>query len=640
MLVRYYHDDLRKVMVEHLGSLEILRVDAASLEKVLCDFFVKNNIPWQNLVSLLMDSCAVMRGSKTGLETRIHQHCPNLLDVDGDSCHHIHNAAKKFSEGFDGYLERVFSDLQVDHQWSPDQVMYLKEVAMILNLPVSSPQRGFVNHRWLSAYDASMATHAMMPAYQVLYYGFLSTADKGLYKEPLESIFTKHNVNQTARARVEVVQDKLAKKGMTPQGRERKKRICQKLWHEETTTVLQLSLYKGVLAILKDYVMIFQGSQTLVHKLHDRQLELFLACLACFVKAEHITKLSPRALRELVLEDHMLLPSKDVYVGQEADTFRSQNPKHALLVPFLASVRKAYITTAVYLQKKLPLNSPTLIALSALDPLLRGHSQATLQLKRLSAMLNHLLPEDQDLSRELVQFSVDLTLPRYKEGDGMVDWWGHVFHQPGKYPALSALAKCCLSIFHGPRVESSFSLMNEMIDQRSGNMNVETFNAIQTVKYVLQSRGQTAVQMFERSDVKFGEVDRIMCRNINNAAATYNKKLRERQLQHRGYGHTCSAQQAKKQAAEKEKQARLRHSLGESFSLQDVVNDGPSPEEEVVHPEQPDPGEAEEAYHSDVEAHGIALDDDLPHITLTSENFSLSGLCEKLCVLLKFFTVQ
>lgn len=103
-----------------------------------------------------------------------------------------------------------------------------------------------------------------------------------------------------------------------------KKRIYQKLWHEETTTVLQLSLYMGVLAILKDYVMVFQvcascawkyyiftatvctfnvelvhflricfhaqGSQTLVHKLHDRQLELFLSYLACFVKAEHITK--------------------------------------------------------------------------------------------------------------------------------------------------------------------------------------------------------------------------------------------------------------------------------------------------------------------------------------------------------------
>lgn len=180
-------------------------------------------------------------------------------------------------------------------------------------------------------------------------------------------------------------------------------------------------------------------------------------------------------------------------------------------------------------------------------------------------MLRHLLPEDQDLPRELVQFSVDLTLPRYKEGDGIVEWWGHVFDQPGKYPTLSALAKCCFSIFHGPRVESSFSLMNEVIDERSGNMNVETFNAIQTVKYTLRSRGQTAMQMFQRSDVKFGEVDRIMCRNINNAAATYKQKLKakatERQLQHRKYGcqETGSAQQAKKQAAESEKQARLRH---------------------------------------------------------------------------------
>ena len=81
--------------------------------------------------------------------------------------------------------------------------MYLKEIAMILHLPASSPQRGFVPPRWLSAYDASMATHAMMPAYRVLYYGYLSTADKELYREPLELMYTKY-VNQAARARIKV----------------------------------------------------------------------------------------------------------------------------------------------------------------------------------------------------------------------------------------------------------------------------------------------------------------------------------------------------------------------------------------------------------------------------------------------------
>ena len=43
-----------------------------------------------------------------------------------------------------------------------------------------------------------------------------------------------------------------------------------------------------------------------------------------------VTQLSARALGELVLEDAMLLPSKDMYVGQEADAFRRENPKHAV----------------------------------------------------------------------------------------------------------------------------------------------------------------------------------------------------------------------------------------------------------------------------------------------------------------------
>lgn len=133
ILVSYYHDDLKKVLVEHLGTLEVLKTTAASLERELCHFFDQNNIPWQNLVSILMDSCAVMRGSKTGLETRLHQHCPGLLDIDGDSCHHVHNCAKKFAEPFQHYLEELFRDLQTDHQWCPDQVqMQLNLICVFL----------------------------------------------------------------------------------------------------------------------------------------------------------------------------------------------------------------------------------------------------------------------------------------------------------------------------------------------------------------------------------------------------------------------------------------------------------------------------------------------------------------------------
>ena len=48
--------------------------------------------------------------------------------------------------------------------------------------------------------------------------------------------------------------------GMTQLGKDRKKRVIRKVWHEATITELQLSVYTGVLPILKEYVMVFQVS--------------------------------------------------------------------------------------------------------------------------------------------------------------------------------------------------------------------------------------------------------------------------------------------------------------------------------------------------------------------------------------------
>lgn len=41
---------------------------------------------------------------------------------------------------------------------------------------------------------------------------------------------------------------------------------------------------------------------------------------------------------------------------------------------FLNAVKTAYMTTAAYMQKKMPLDSMTLQLLSAHDPVVRGHS--------------------------------------------------------------------------------------------------------------------------------------------------------------------------------------------------------------------------------------------------------------------------
>ena len=45
------------------------------------------------------------------------------------------------------------------------------------------------------------------------------------------------------------------------------------------------------------------------------------------------------------------------------------------------------------------------------------------------------------------------------------------------------MSSALLTIFHGPRVESSFSVIGEVMDKKSGRMNMSTYTAIQTVKY-------------------------------------------------------------------------------------------------------------------------------------------------------------
>ena len=68
---------------EHFASVTVMHVNATALYQELASLFDKHGIPWGNLCSILMDSCAVMRGSKSGLEIRIrNDNASHLLDVD------------------------------------------------------------------------------------------------------------------------------------------------------------------------------------------------------------------------------------------------------------------------------------------------------------------------------------------------------------------------------------------------------------------------------------------------------------------------------------------------------------------------------------------------------------------------------
>ena len=87
----------------------------------------------------------------------------------------------------------------------------------------------------------------------------------------------------------------------------------------------------------------------------------------------------------------------------------------------------------------------------------------------------------------------DSEFPLPEEKERLDVWWNKVF-KTNRYPVLSSLVHPCLSIFTGPMVECSFSMMNDIIDSRSGRMEIEKYSAIMTKKYSLKSSKSAALK--------------------------------------------------------------------------------------------------------------------------------------------------
>ena len=90
-----------------------------------------------------------------------------------------------------------------------------------------------------------------------------------------------------------------------------------------------------------------------------------------------------------------------------------------------------------------------------------------------------------------------------------------------RYLISNSTFKAPLSIFTGPMVKSSFSRMNDIIDSRSGGTEIDTYNAIMTVKYQLKSAGVTASSKFYRKYFLRDPVDENMCYYIPTACSRY-----------------------------------------------------------------------------------------------------------------------
>ena len=446
VLVSYYSPVMKTVIVEHLASVSLVKVDSASVYSEICKIMESNQIPWSNLISVLMDSCAVMRGSKSGVELRLREKAPHLLDIDGDTCHHVHNTVRQFCKPFDYHVEGLFGDLHSDFKWSTDLQGWLDEICLMLGLKFTMPDR-FISHRWLSVLDVSISTLRLIDAYTVFYYGFLGKDDRRTYLALLCAIYHKRSVSSEARERIREIYGELQKKTktLTTEGTNRKLRIIQKLFHNRPQTQLILHFFAAVLPVFKRYVLLIEMKEPKIHKLHDEQVDLVKEFLSYFVKPELLSTIKPEQMKSLKVDDKQnQLHVRDVFMGDTTrDILKEMRNNDSVRRNFESLVQDAYTKCGQYLQKKMPFDSFLLKAISCIDPLVRGHTLCNRYMSKLPGLVKVLTKEEKEsFAREVFKYQIDNSLPAAKSDDDkevrLDVWWTHVFNT-GKYPALSKL---------------------------------------------------------------------------------------------------------------------------------------------------------------------------------------------------------
>ena len=256
--------------------------------------------------------------------------------------------------------------------------------------------------------------------------------------------------------------------------------------------------YTAVLPLLKKYVCLFQTKEPLIHKLYDEQEQLFLNFLSCFIKAEILKDKNIKQLLSLNVSNEDYILKKSMFLVS-AESIVSKDLEHNAVASFLEQAKQAYVECAQYLQKKLPLDNYLLKCLSAIDPIARGHSLTADRLKAHPKLVTNMLTERLSIHLMFIYISwvsfrhhMQMNMEMYH----MLMSGGLQFLHPINILLFLKWSRLLLSCFHGCKVESSFSIMEDMMDKQSGNMNIETFSAIQTVKYRLSSRNKLAIDFF------------------------------------------------------------------------------------------------------------------------------------------------
>ena len=218
----------------------MIEVNPLALFQTICKLFQDDLIPFEKLVSDLSDSTNYMRGKKSCLEKRLRDKASQVLNIEGDCCHHVHDSIKVFCQHFDNLVENFIDDIHNDNQWRTDIRDALRETCFLLNIPFKMlPLR--ISHHWLSLYDSLSVDMSMFDAFGLLNDSWVPDNGKHLYKEDICLLYKKYDLNEEAINIIKSFHAKFKVKSLTKEGQEQKERLTSKLFHQKPK--FQLTAY-------------------------------------------------------------------------------------------------------------------------------------------------------------------------------------------------------------------------------------------------------------------------------------------------------------------------------------------------------------------------------------------------------------
>ena len=312
IFIKYWSPSHGKV-IESFFHAETLNVEnATNVTSMFVSLFKDRNIDLNNLINLHTDSCAVLRGKKSGALKQISKEAPKIVksDIGGDILHHCHNSVKKaFKEVFPGLIT-LLKCIKYDIRSSPAKIERYLETCDVVG-EVRKMPASFCESRFLDRYLAVTDLLEHIGTFKEFYSRSAATAERLGSSDDTDTDSDGKDLSQSISLNIGNLSKDREKEGGNWKGNpSRRLDILRKSFLDPNVAFIkevQLNIARESMKLSFDFLRIFQSGEVKIHLLFDSMKELVRTNLHEIVEPAALKnskgeKLDGKELKDLILE--------------------------------------------------------------------------------------------------------------------------------------------------------------------------------------------------------------------------------------------------------------------------------------------------------------------------------------------------